>query len=53
MLDPNCIEITYEAIDEAGRIRLDAHSEIGKIAMAAGIRMSVKVPRAGGVARFA
>ena len=52
VLDPGCIEITYEATGEAGRIRLAAHSGIGEIAMTAGIRMSVKVPRAGGVAKF-
>lgn len=53
VLDPSCIEVTYEATGEAGRIRLAAHSGIGEIAMTAGIRMSVKVPRAGGVAKFA
>ena len=52
VLDQDCVEITYEATGEAGRIRLAAHSGIGEIRMTAGIRMSVKVLRAGGVARF-
>ena len=52
VLDPSCIEIMYKATGEAGRIRLAAQSGIGEIRMTAGIRMSVRVLRAGGVARF-
>ena len=52
VLDPGCVEVTYGATGEAGRIRLAAHSGIGQIRMTAGIRMSVKVLRAGGVAKF-
>ena len=52
VLDPSCIEVTYEATGEAGRIRLAAHSGIGEIAMTAGIRMSVRILRAGGAARL-
>lgn len=52
VLDPSCVEITYESTGEAGRIRLAAYSGIGEIRMDAVIRMSVKVLRAGGVAKF-
>ena len=52
VLDPGCVEITYESTGRAGRIRLAAYSGIGEIRMDAVIRMSVKVLRAGGVAKF-
>ena len=53
ILDPDCLEITYGAENEADRVRLDVQdAEDGKIPMTAYIRLSVRVLDGGGIARI-
>ena len=53
ILDPDCLEITYGAENEAGRMRLDVQdAEAGTVPMASSIRMSVRVLDGGGIARI-
>ena len=55
ILDPDCVEITYGAENEAGRMRLDMQDadESAAVTMTATIRLSVRILDGGGVARIA
>lgn len=54
ILDPDCIEITYGAENEAGRMRLDIQDDKAEtMAVIFSIRMSVRVLDGGGIARIA
>lgn len=54
ILDPDCLEITYGAENEAGRMRPDVQdTENGKVPMTSSIRLSVRVLDGGGIARIA
>ena len=53
ILDPDCIEITYGAENEAGRMRLDIQdAKAETIAVIFNIRLSVRVLDGGGIARI-
>ncbi len=54
ILDPDCLEITYGAENEAGRMRLDVQdAESGTVPMTSDIRLSVRILDGGGIARIA
>lgn len=54
ILDPDCVEITYGAENEAGRMRLDIQDDKAEtMAVIFSIRMSVRVLDGGGIARIA